>query len=471
MKKTASWTITTRTCLFLAILSLTAAASIGSYMALTQIWSKQLASFKQKYAAEQSHHLLYTLRERMKNGADRSESIKILEDASRHFAVPIRYVGEDRQTMILDLVDPAWLSRPGLFSVEAPLVLDGKIDGYLTSFYDTAEGAYSPAIRQLEEQLERRGRTVLILFLSAAFAVSLLASWRWSRNISASSDAAETIVTSNQLSPIPVRGTKEIRVLMTTINHLIDRFERHESWRNQLMQDLTHELRTPLTAVLSQLDAIIDGIYPLTADQIQRILVDIERLYRLVEDMEKLSEAEGAQFELNKQEVIWSFAQGGYIRTLAAACRGSKLPVSQMMRANLRYGLPFLLLQAAIMFAASAASTLLIVMFGAIGSGAALLFLIVFRILFVYLEFTIVTDRVPFDAAFRRAFRTLKQHGPASVGMGVAILAVSGLASLAANLLTKPIPLMLILIVYDAVMTVLLLALMLTYREARRYEG
>jgi len=313
MKKTASWTITTRTCLFLAILSLTAAASIGSYMALTQIWSKQLASFKQKYAAEQSHHLLYTLRERMKNAADRSESIKILEDASRHFAVPIRYVGEDRQTMILDLVDPAWLSRPGLFSVEAPLVLDGEIDGYLTSYYDTAEGAYSPAIRQLEEQLERRGRTVLILFLSAAFAVSLLAPWRWSRNISASSDAAETIVTSNQLSPIPVRGTKEIRVLMTTINHLIDRFERHESWRNQLMQDLTHELRTPLTAVLSQLDAIIDGIYPLTADQIQRILVDIERLYRLVEDMEKLSEAEGAQFELNKQEVNLSrIVQGIY---------------------------------------------------------------------------------------------------------------------------------------------------------------
>ncbi|MEI0740372.1 winged helix-turn-helix domain-containing protein [Paenibacillus sp. JTLBN-2024] len=115
MKKTASWTITTRTCLFLAILSLTAAASIGSYMALTQIWSKQLASFKQKYAAEQSHHLLYTLRERMKNGADRSESIKILEDASRHFAVPIRYVGEDRQTMILDLVDPAWSVAPRPF--------------------------------------------------------------------------------------------------------------------------------------------------------------------------------------------------------------------------------------------------------------------------------------------------------------------------------------------------------------------
>jgi len=169
--------------------------------------------------------------------------------------------------------------------------------------------------------------------------------------------------------------------------------------------------------------------------------------------------------------LLWSFAQGGYISTLAAACRGSKLQASRMMRANLRFGLPFLLLQAAIVLATSTASTLLILLFGAIGSGASLLFFIAFRILFVYLEFTIVTDRVPFDAAFRRAFRTFKQHWPASVGMAVAILAVAALASLIANRFSAPIPLILILVAYDTIMSVLLLALMLTYQEARRYEG
>ncbi|WP_236575383.1 HAMP domain-containing sensor histidine kinase [Paenibacillus sp. USDA918EY] len=315
MKKMFSFlTISTRTWLFLVILCLTVVASIGSYVALTQIWSKQLSVFKQKYAAEQSQHLLYSLRERMQqNGTDRSDSIGIFEEASRHFAIPIQYVDADRETVILDLLDPVWLKRTDLFTVEAPLVLNGKIDGYLTSYFDTSDGTYSPAIRQFEEQIQRRSRFAITMLLCAAFAVSVFASWRWSRSLSTSSGMAESIVTSNQLSPIPVRGTTETRVLITTINHLIDRFERHESWRNQLMQDLTHELRTPLTAVLSQLDAIIDGIYPLTADQIQRILVDIERLYRLVEDMEKLSEAEGAQFELNKQEVNLSrVVQGIY---------------------------------------------------------------------------------------------------------------------------------------------------------------
>ncbi|MDR9855036.1 hypothetical protein RJP21_15580 [Paenibacillus sp. VCA1] len=169
--------------------------------------------------------------------------------------------------------------------------------------------------------------------------------------------------------------------------------------------------------------------------------------------------------------VLWSFAQGGYISTLAAACRGSKLHASQILRANLRFGPPFLLLQAAMVLATSTVSTLLILLFGAIGSGAALLFFIAFRILFVFLEFTVVTDRVPFDAAFRRAFRSLKQHWPASVAMAAVILVVSGLASLAANLFAAPVQLVLILIVYDTMMSVLLLALMLTYQEARRYEG
>ncbi|WP_251573251.1 cell wall metabolism sensor histidine kinase WalK [Paenibacillus sp. MER TA 81-3] len=90
-------------------------------------------------------------------------------------------------------------------------------------------------------------------------------------------------------------------ILIATINSLLAEFDRQESWRTQLMQDLTHELRTPLTAVLSRLDAIIDGIYPLTKDNMLSILTDIERLYRLIEDMEKLSEAEGARFELNLQ--------------------------------------------------------------------------------------------------------------------------------------------------------------------------
>lgn len=168
--------------------------------------------------------------------------------------------------------------------------------------------------------------------------------------------------------------------------------------------------------------------------------------------------------------ILWSFGQGGYIQAIAAACKDNKLTVTQMMKANSRYGIPFMLLQFAIMLSTSALAALLLLLFGGIGPGAVLVFFIAFRVLFVYLEFTIVTDKVPFDAAFRRAFHTFKQHWPASIGMAVTILAFSGVASLLANWYTAPLLLVLILVLYNVAMSVLLIALMHTYNEARRYE-
>ncbi|WP_195572343.1 sensor histidine kinase [Paenibacillus sp. 1001270B_150601_E10] len=303
MRKFTSLTFSTRNGLLILLFGISIILIIGFYMALTQSWSKQLIQYKQQYAKEQSYHLLYVLRERLKVHPDQEELLPIFKETAYHFSVPIRYLDEHRETILIDLLDHDWLTRSSLYTVEAPIIRDGQIDGYLTTYYDLDNANYSPALQQLEDQYERRSKQLLYLFISIAIALSVYTSWRLSRNLRAAARLAESIVIDNHWETIPVRGTAEAKVLITAINSLIQQFERHEAWRNQLMQDLTHELRTPLTAVLSHLDAIIDGIYPLTTNNIQRILVDIERLYRLVEDMEKLSEAEGAQFELNKQEV------------------------------------------------------------------------------------------------------------------------------------------------------------------------
>lgn len=169
--------------------------------------------------------------------------------------------------------------------------------------------------------------------------------------------------------------------------------------------------------------------------------------------------------------LLWSFGQGGYIRSLIASCTGTTLSMSQLMKANMRYGLPFLFLQLAMMLATSAVMALLILFFGTIGLGAGLLFFLVFRVLLIYLEFTMVTDRLSFDTALRRAFQTLKQHWPPSIAMAVSLLIFSGMASLLVNRFHSPPMLIGYLIIYDVLMSVFLLALMLTYMDARKYEG
>lgn len=96
-------------------------------------------------------------------------------------------------------------------------------------------------------------------------------------------------------------GTLELNQLITSMNKLVVDLNNQEHWREQSMQDLTHELRTPLTSMLSRMEALVDGIYPANEENLNRIYVEINRLCRLVDDVEKLSEAEGAKFQLDTE--------------------------------------------------------------------------------------------------------------------------------------------------------------------------
>lgn len=299
-----AYRLRTRTFLFLVLICLSFAALTGLYLALMYDWKQQLATYKRQAAAEYTYHLLYAIRQQTALRSNDAEWRSALQEAAQAFTVPIRYYGPDGETIQMDLVPQHTALRA--YTVQVPVVIDGRIDGYLTAYYDMDQGLHSPAIKQLERQLQSRSRYVLLACGLAALLLSVYAAYRWSRGIRRAGQMSEAVVTGNRNIVVPPCGTLEIAGLIRTINSLLDDFDRHEAWRKQLMQDLTHELRTPLTAVLSRLDAIIDGIYPLTTENMLSILADIERLYRLIEDMEKLSEAEGARFELNLKRINMS---------------------------------------------------------------------------------------------------------------------------------------------------------------------
>lgn len=304
MARWNAYRLRTRTFLCLALACLSFAALTGLYLALRYDWKQQLASYKRQAAAEYTYHLLYAVRQQTALLSNDAEWRAALQEAAHAFTIPIRYYGPDGETIRADFVPQH--AAPRAYTVQLPVVIDGRIDGYLKAYYDLDQGLHSPAIAQLERQLRHRSLYVLLACSLAALLLSVYAASRWSRGIRRAGQLSDAVVTGNRKIVVPPCGTIEIAGLIRTINSLLDDFERHEAWRKQLMQDLTHELRTPLTAVLSRLDAIIDGIYPLTTENMLSILADIERLYRLIEDMEKLSEAEGARFELNLTRINMS---------------------------------------------------------------------------------------------------------------------------------------------------------------------
>ena len=90
----------------------------------------------------------------------------------------------------------------------------------------------------------------------------------------------------------------ELGQLALSFNQMADKLEKTETMRRELIGDVTHELRTPLTAVKGYLEGLIDGVLPADPETYQQIHSEIDRLQRLVNDLQELSRVEAGAFQL-----------------------------------------------------------------------------------------------------------------------------------------------------------------------------
>jgi signal transduction histidine kinase len=86
-------------------------------------------------------------------------------------------------------------------------------------------------------------------------------------------------------------------------NSMAERLEKAESLRRNLLADVAHELRNPLHVLQGNLQAILDGVYPLEGEEIGRLLTHTQHLNSLVNDLHELAQAEAKQLPLYKSEV------------------------------------------------------------------------------------------------------------------------------------------------------------------------
>lgn len=90
----------------------------------------------------------------------------------------------------------------------------------------------------------------------------------------------------------------ELNQLALSFNQMAEKLEKTEIMRRQLIGDVSHELRTPLTAIKGYMEGMIDGVLPANPEVYQMVNTEIERLQRLVNDLQELSRVEGGEFQL-----------------------------------------------------------------------------------------------------------------------------------------------------------------------------
>ena len=101
---------------------------------------------------------------------------------------------------------------------------------------------------------------------------------------------------------VRVTRADEIGTLGRAFKQMAESLERAEQNRRAMTADIAHELRTPVAVQRAHLEALQDGIYPLTVENLQPILDQTELLTRLVEDLRTLALADAGVLQMERVE-------------------------------------------------------------------------------------------------------------------------------------------------------------------------
>ncbi len=116
-------------------------------------------------------------------------------------------------------------------------------------------------------------------------------------------DGAEAIAAQDLTYRVPVRGSDEMRTVAVSFNDMAGQLEQSERLRRQLLADVSHELRNPLHVLRGNLQAMLDGVYPLDRGEVSRLLDQTGHLTTLVNDLQELALAEARRLPMDKEMI------------------------------------------------------------------------------------------------------------------------------------------------------------------------
>ncbi len=114
-------------------------------------------------------------------------------------------------------------------------------------------------------------------------------------------EAADRVAAGDYETRVQERGPREVQRLGRAFNEMAERLGTNETRRRQLLADVTHELRTPLSVIQANLEALIDGLYPIDDAHLRPVLDETKVMARLLDDLQTLSTAEAGVLTLHRE--------------------------------------------------------------------------------------------------------------------------------------------------------------------------
>lgn len=115
--------------------------------------------------------------------------------------------------------------------------------------------------------------------------------------------AARALARGDRSVRVGFEGADEFGDMARSFDRMAIALEEEDRLRRTFAADVAHELRTPLSILLSQVEAVQDGVVENAPSAFESLHEEVLRLSRLVQDLETVASADAAGFSLARRPV------------------------------------------------------------------------------------------------------------------------------------------------------------------------
>lgn len=182
----------------------------------------------------------------------------------------------------------------------------GEIVGYLIPEFEFADRFRATFETLLVARINSAAITAGLIGGVVSLVIALGFAYYLNRPIQALTNAARQLAEGDLAHRVDVQGKDEMATLGHTFNQMATSLQTAEKRRRALTADIAHELRNPLAVQRANLEAMLDGIYELSPENIAPILEQNRFLEHLVSDLRTLALADEGELNLYKTETDFS---------------------------------------------------------------------------------------------------------------------------------------------------------------------
>ncbi|OAA92387.1 sensor histidine kinase [Clostridium ljungdahlii] len=230
--------------------------------------------------------------------------------------------------------------KSGVFTTNSfPIKYNGHVVGYVQI------GQYSSVLLSADDvnfKLSINEGIIASIFLSLLIVIiiSLYISKQFSVPIREVSNVSVKLSNGDYNSKTNVdTDILEIEKLKSSINTLGEKLNHQDLLRKRLVSDISHEIRTPLNILQNNLEAMIDGIFPVNTEQLIGLNDEVIRFGKLLNNLNALKEFEADTVSINREEVRLDELLSSVCDDFSIALKEKNIDLAYNIRPNKDYSI------------------------------------------------------------------------------------------------------------------------------------